>query len=434
MVSLKVEHLPLALKPDPTRVVLRPFMPADTALPGQPAADHRNAVIDRVLALDSEQTGCALDRVLERLAQRHQNVAGILDRRFGDIADLRPDLASIDPARARLIAACFTEEYAFEAGALFNPSIVAHPSQAGISPGALRFILSLRAMGEGHVSSIVFRTGVIAANGEVSVDHPGSHPISARAEKIPGTSDDAPGVRLCCADKGSLADVVLFPASEAHRGGLEDLRLIAFEDDTGSRAWLGTLTGVGGGAVRQELLRTTDFASFDLTPTTGPYAATKGMALFPRRIGGRYAALGRPDHDCLWLLRSSNLYHWADGARVIGPAALWESIQIGNCGSPILLPDGWLVVTHGVGPLRTYAIGACLLDRDDPGKLIARLEQPLITPSAQTWAGYVPNTVYSCGGLVHAGALYLPFGISDSFASMARVSVRDLLAAMKRCG
>ncbi|MES2096499.1 MAG: glycoside hydrolase family 130 protein [Pseudomonadota bacterium] len=433
LVPLNIEHLPVALHADPARVVLRPFMPADTVLPGHSSTEHRNAVIDRILALGAREAEDALARVLGVLSKRHENAAGILDRRFIDIVDFRPDLAAAGSDIARLIGACFTEEYAFEAAALFNPCIVPHPLQAGAPHGGLRFILSLRAVGEGHVSSIVFRTGLISPDGGVSVDPAGSKPISARAERIPGASEDLPGLRLTCADGGDLGDIVLFPASQAHRGGLEDLRLIAFEDDTRARAWLGTLTGVGSNTIRQEMLRTTDFASFDLTPITGPYAATKGMALFPERVGGRYAMLGRPDHDSLWLMHSSDLYHWEDGTPVIAPAAIWESVQIGNCGSPIPLPEGWLVITHGVGPLRTYSIGACLLDRGDPSRLIARLDRPLIAPGARQWSGYVPNTVYSCGGLVHAGLLYLPYGVADSFATIARVAVKDLLSAMTPC-
>jgi len=206
--------------------------------------------------------------------------------------------------------------------------------------------------------------------------------------------------------------------------------MVGFDDGDGGRVCLGTLTGVGSESVRQELLRTSDFRTFDLTPIAGPYASIKGMVPFPRRIAGRYAMLGRVDHDGLWLLSSSDLYCWENGVRIVLPSEPWEVIQIGNCGAPIELPEGWLVLTHGVGPLRSYAIGACLLDRNDPTRLIARLTRPLISPDARHWAGYVPNTVYSCGGLVHVGALYLPFGIADSFTGVARVDVAELLQAM----
>ncbi|WEK43214.1 MAG: glycoside hydrolase family 130 protein [Candidatus Sphingomonas colombiensis] len=374
-----------------------------------------------------------LRQLLDQIGTRHANATTVLDRRFIEIRNLRPDLGRIASDYARLIGACFTEEYAFEAAALFNPSIIAHPSQHDVAPGGLRFILSLRAVGEGHVSSIIFRTGYIAPDGGLRIDPPAPNPRSARAEPIRGTSPTKPGIRLICDDDHQLSSVVLFPTCKAHRRGLEDLRMVDFVDDDGQHSCIGTITGVGTESVRQELLHTNDFRSFDLTPIAGPYAATKGMVLFPRRIGGRYAMLGRVDHDSLWLLSSDNLYQWDGGVRVISPAEPQEMVQIGNCAAPIELPQGWLVLTHGVGPMRSYTVGACLLDRDDPTRLIARLERPLLSPGTRQWAGYVPNTVYSCGGLVHAGTLYLPFGVADSFACIARVNVSSLLSAMVRC-
>ena len=430
MVSLKIEHLPIEIRPDPTRVVLRPFMPADTPLAGHAPSEHRDAVVARILALSDGQTAAELAQVLRRIDQRHPDALSVLERRFVEIQAMRPDLRDIAAERARLIGACFTEEYAFEAAALFNPSMIAHPSQRGVMPGGLRIILSLRAVGEGHVSSIIFRTGTIAPDGGLMIDPAAPDPASARAEPIPGPSPDEPGVRFTCDDNRELSNVVLFPASKAHRRGLEDLRLVSFNDESGGHACLGTITGVGAESIRQELLRTRDFRTFDLTPIAGPYAAIKGMVPFPRRVAGRYAMLGRVDHDGLWLMSSSDLYRWDDGMRIAAPAEPWEMIQIGNCGAPIELPEGWLVLTHGVGPMRSYAIGACLLDRDDPARLLARLRHPLLSPDARHWAGYVPNTIYSCGGLVHAGALYLTFGVADSFTGIERIDLAMLLEAM----
>ncbi|OJU23001.1 MAG: hypothetical protein BGN95_07830 [Sphingomonas sp. 66-10] len=405
-------------------------MPADTPLSGHPPSEHRDAVIARIMTLSDAAAAAELHQVLGRIERRHADAAPLLERRFVEIQDMRRDLQHIAPERARLIGACFTEEYAFEAAALFNPSMIAHPSQRDATAGGLRFILSLRAVGEGHVSSIIFRTGCIGADGNLLIDPAAPNPGSARAEPIPGPSLAEPGVRFTSDRHRELSNVVLFPASKAHRRGLEDLRMVGFDDGDGGRVCLGTLTGVGSESVRQELLRTSDFRTFDLTPIAGPYASIKGMVPFPRRIAGRYAMLGRVDHDGLWLLSSSDLYCWENGVRIVLPSEPWEVIQIGNCGAPIELPEGWLVLTHGVGPLRSYAIGACLLDRNDPTRLIARLTRPLISPDARHWAGYVPNTVYSCGGLVHVGALYLPFGIADSFTGVARVDVAELLQAM----
>lgn len=425
VVSLTIEHLPVVLRPDPARTVLRPFTPADTPLAGHARSEHRDAVIARVLAMSADTVATQTRRLIDQVGARHSDVGNVFDRRFDDVARVHTGLNGLSSDRRRLIGACFTEEYAFEAAALFNPCMVPHPSQAGVAEGALRFILSLRAVGEGHVSSVIFRTGTITAEGGVAIDPPGVSPIDAQVFTAAGRD----GLRLICERDDDLSAIVLFPASREHRHGIEDLRLVRFEDNRGG-VYLGTLTGVGGDAIRQEILRTDDFRTFDLDPLTGPYCATKGMALFPRRVFDHYAALGRQDHETLWLLLSDDLTTWDDGTPVLAPIQPWETIQLGNCGSPIELSEGWLVLTHGVGPMRTYMIGACLLDRANPGRVLARLEQPLIAPDVRHWAGYVPNTVYSCGGLVHRGALYLPYGVADSFATVARIDTRQLLADM----
>jgi len=201
-------------------------------------------------------------------------------------------------------------------------------------------------------------------------------------------------------------------------------------EDDGSAAWLGTYTAFGGEDIREELLRTTDFAAFELAPLTGFAAATKGMALFPRRINGRYAMLGRLDHENIWLLQSDDLHRWDSGTIILSPRSMWEFIQLGNCGSPIEIDEGWLVLIHGVGPVRNYRIGACLLDKADPARVIRRLESPLLRPSANERDGYVPNVIYSCGGLVHGRTLILPYAVADSFTTMATVPLDALLAAM----
>lgn len=429
---LLVEHLPITLRPDPTRVVLRPFMPADTPLAGHDPAEHRAAVLDRLLAIPPRAAERKVARLLTRIGARHEDAGAVFDRRFDEVRSLHPRLAGCAAPYRRLIGACFSEEYAFEAAALFNPSIVLHPSQDDAPPGGIRFVLSIRAVGEGHVSSVIFRTGTITADGTVTIDPPAPYPTDAAAAAI----DTAEGcvTRYTLANGGDLSRIVLFPASREHRRGIEDVRIVRFDDGQGQGRYIGTLTGIGAQTIRQEILLTHDFRSFDLAPITGPYATTKGMVPFPRRIGGRYAMLARPDHDALWLLTSDTLRDWTDGTPAITPQADWEAVQIGNCGAPIELADGWLVLTHGVGPLRTYAIGACLLDRDDPTRVVARLRRPLIAPDARRWAGYVPNSVYSCGALVHAGWLYLPYGVADSFVAMARIELRHLLSHMTSIG
>lgn len=230
--------------------------------------------------------------------------------------------------------------------------------------------------------------------------------------------------------RDDLSRLVLFPVSYRHRHGLEDLRLTRFVEDDGAVTYLGTYTGVGSETIRQELLRTTDFQTFDLSPLQGRFTATKGMALFPSRVGGYFAMLGRQDHENIWLLTSNDLYRWDTGHAIVRPRWPWEFVQIGNCGPPIELPEGWLVVTHGVGPIRSYALGACLLDRDNPSKLLGRTREPIVVATDETRDGYVPNAIYSCGALVHGDWLILPHGVADRYTTVTTLSVRDLLGRM----
>jgi predicted GH43/DUF377 family glycosyl hydrolase len=233
-----------------------------------------------------------------------------------------------------------------------------------------------------------------------------------------------------CEDGYSLSETVIFPSTPAQRNGMEDLRLVRFVDDDGAITWFGTYTAYSGGGIRQELLHTRDFRSFGLDPFRGPAGTGKGMALFPRRVDGRYAMLGRADNETISLSFSNDLYEWLTGTTIIAPRWPWEFVQIGNCGSPIELEEGWLVLTHGVGPMRNYALGACLLDRDDPSKLLGRMTWPLIRPDATERKGYVPNVVYSCGALLHGRMLVLPYAVADSFTTFATMPVDRLLAAM----
>ncbi len=424
-------HLPVLLHPDPSRVVIRPFIPAES--PPAVVGDHApraQRIADRVLALSAGEARAELARVIESLTERHHDIARVLMRRFHDVNGLLIGRCSMSDAQMLLIGAYFSEEYAFEAAALFNPSIVAHPDQSNVPDGAQRFVLSLRGVGEGHMSSIAFRTGICAADGVVTVDPPGLQAISPRIENIAGGAPDDPGVRLFCADGGDLSQVVIFPVTRHQQHGIEDLRMVRFTDDNGIVSYLGTYTAFSGVAIRQEILTTTDFETFELNALRGDATAHKGMALFPRRIDGRYAMLGRQDHENIWFLTSDDLYDWNGGTKVMAPQQSWEFIQIGNCGSPIEIAEGWLVITHGVGAVRNYCIGACLLDRHDPTKLLGRVTHPLVRPSAGQRYGYVPNVAYTCGAMVHGRMLVLPYALADSFITFATVPVDTLLAAM----
>jgi predicted GH43/DUF377 family glycosyl hydrolase len=411
-----VMHLPILLRPDPARVVIKPYVPAE-APPGYVTKDSPRAqrVADRVLDLDEVSLDHELGRVFENLDRRHRDAERILIRRYHEVNGLVIDHRKVTRKQALLIGAYFSEEYAFEAAALFNPSIVLHPDQSGVAVGAVRFILSLRGVGEGHVSSVTFRTGICGADGAITIDPPSHRAHSPRIEYIPGGTPDDPGVRLLCEDSHELSEIVIFPVTPSQRHGIEDVRLVRFTDDDGNVTYFGTYTAYSGQSIRQELLRTTDFKTFELTALRGDATANKGMALFPRRIAGRYIMLGRQDHENIWLLTSDDLYVW----------------QGGNGGSPIEIDEGWLVLTHGVGAVRNYCIGACLLDRDDPSRLLARTRFPLIRPTPEERYGYVPNIAYTCGAMIHDRTLILPFAVADSVTTFATVPLDLLLAGME---
>ena len=427
-----VTHLSILLRPDPARVVIKPYVPAE-APPGYVTKDSPRAqrVADRVLGLDEVGLDHELKRVFENLDRRHCDAQHILLRRYHEVNGLVIEHRKVTHKQALLIGAYFCEEYAFEAAALFNPSIVVHPDQTGMAAGAVRFILSLRGVGEGHVSSVTFRTGICGADGAIIIDPPSHLAVSPRIEYIPGGNPDDPGVRLICENSRELSEIVLFPVTPSQRHGIEDVRLVRFTDDDGIVTYFGTYTAFSGQNIRQELLRTADFKTFELTALSGSATANKGMALFPRRIAGRYMMLGRQDHENIWLLSSDNLYDWQGGTKIIAPRWPWEFVQIGNGGSPIEIDEGWLVLTHGVGAVRNYCIGACLLDRDDPSRLLARTRHPLIRPTPEERYGYVPNIAYTCGAIVHDRTLLMPFAVADSVTTFATVPLDRLLAGME---
>ena len=420
------------LHPDPTRIALRPFTPAENG--GDDGSDKRprvERIVARILSLTDEELARELERATVVLGERHEEIERVLMRRFHDLAE--PALAGRDVTQEQKLAigACFIEEYSFEASALFNPSVVPHPDQSGLADGSVRLVFSLRGVGEGHLSSISFRTGVFDAAGNLRLDQAERCPVTPAIECMPGGAPDDPGTRLYFGEDEQLSRVVIFPVTYRQRGGLEDLRLTRFTEEDGHSTYFGTYTAFSGQGIRQELLRTLDFAHFELSPLTGPHSATKGMALFPRRIDGHFAMLGRHDHENIWLLYSNDLYCWETGQIIVEPKWPWEFIQLGNCGSPIEIDEGWLVITHGVGSVRTYCLGACLLDKNDPSKLIARTREPLLRPSPDQALGYVPNVAYSCGAIALGRTLLLPFGVADTFTAFATVGIDALLKSME---
>ncbi|HVM54508.1 MAG TPA: glycoside hydrolase family 130 protein [Acidimicrobiales bacterium] len=483
-VPCTVERTPL-LAPDPERVLARLFVPGQSGFVAEES--RSSAVLRRIAALSDDEVDRSLADVFERTGARHRDLRGTFLDHFGEVADRVAAGTVSSDARQLLVGAAFTCEYALEGAALCNPSIVAHPEQDGAD--GLKFVMSVRAIGEGHISSIGFRTGVVDATGAVALDEP-PHFASCGVEepalldltvfrreldRVGASSESAEfvldplgqwftggqlevqlarlerhrttrsgaretitllraiaersyGVRF--SEAIPLGERVLWPVIDAERNGMEDARFVRFEDDGAPATYFATYTAYDGATISQQLLATTDFTSFTSSPLVGPAAANKGLALFPRRIGGRYAALSRADRETNAIAFSDNPRAWGTATPIQLPTRPWELLQLGNCGSPIETPAGWLVLTHGVGPMRTYSIGAILLDLDDPTRVIGHLREPLLAPAADERDGYVPNVVYSCGALVHGGVLVVPFGICDGAIGVATVPLDEMLATM----
>ena len=424
-----VTDLKLDLRPDPARVVVRPFRPAteprDLNLTDKARANH---IVDRVLQLATDVAASQLAEVLEAFASRHRDLLSIFEARADDMESAFAAHSTFTRTQRQLVGAYFMHEYSFEASALFNPSIVVHPDQSGASEGARRVILSLRAVGEGHISSLTFRCGTIAADGSMTIDP------TSRLAAIPTIRQRRPGphgdiVEVTFGPATDISEQVIFPVTLAQSNGIEDARFVAFDDD-GKKTYYATYTAYSGRAIRSELIETADFRTFRMSPLSGDAARNKGMALFPRKIGGRYAMLGRQDNENLYLLRSDDLMTWNGGIAMLRPRFPWEFVQLGNCGSPIELDEGWLLLIHGVGAVRKYSIGAVLLDKADPARVLARSCEPLIRPPPSERDGYVPNVVYTCGAMRDGERLILPYAVSDTFSKIATVNIAALLASL----
>jgi predicted GH43/DUF377 family glycosyl hydrolase len=482
-----LQRTPHRLRPDASRTLGRLFVPGqETLIRGEPRV---MSVIDRVLDLSEEDVETTLARTLARFSGQYRDLAGTLERHFQLVAHRLASNIRLGRSRRQLIGAYLTQEYALEAAALFNPSMVAHPDQAGCQPGEARFIMSLRAVGEGHLSSIEFRTGTIGHSG-IRLDPPGRFPDTGHALPVPHDRDlfrakladlvpeddnarflwdllpsrftaaelnmalaELRKQRLTRGDSAALAERVrhlaassyavefdehsalservLWPVGPAESHGMEDARFVRFTDG-GDVTYYATYTAFDGSQVAPHLLQTTDFKTFTVSPLSGPSASNKGMAIFPRRIAGRYAALSRCDRESNAIGYSADGHLWGEATTVQTPTRPWELIQLGNCGSPIETPTGWLVFTHGVGPMREYAIGAILLELEHPERLIAALPEPLLVADESERDGYVPNVVYSCGPMIHGNSIVLPYGCSDSSVRIAMVNLNLLLEQLTR--
>ncbi|WP_411291336.1 glycoside hydrolase family 130 protein [Sphingorhabdus sp.] len=426
MVEL-VQH-ELRLHADPARVVVRPFHLAWQA--SGPDLERVQKLARKIFALDARTVRAELSVVLRDFADRHWQIEKVFEERFNEI---EPRLGLSGPFKKemrQLIGAYFCHEYSFAAAALMNPSVVAHPNQTGLQPGSVRILLSLRAVGEGHISTIAFREGIISADRQlVLMPQPPFATAAMLGKHEAGTPDDVSS--LYCHRDSNISGTVIFPVTEAQRNGLEDLRLVEFQHDGGESEWVGTYTAYSGHDIRSELLRTNNFREFTLTPIKGGAGRNKGMALFPRKIDGKYCMIGRQDGKNLYLLRSESIDCWDGGELLMEPSFPWELVQIGNCGAPIELDEGWLVLTHGVGAMRKYAIGAALLDKSDPSKVIGRTPNPILSAADEDREGYVPNVVYTCGAIRVGDDLFLPYGVADSSVCFAFVAINEILAAMR---
>ena len=484
MKSPAVRRTRLTLHADHRRVLMRPL---------NILSDERAIKIcARVMVMPEAEVVALLQEVLAEFDERHLKVLDYLHRRYEQVRPWLPTDQKLSTERELLIGAYFTHEYSFEASALFNPSIVPHPDQSGLPEGSLRFVLSLRATGEGHISSITFRTGILDAKNNISINEPTRYNLEAlqvpnaaydknlferKLKELGLASDFSHQVLQNLHDTFTLEDLrnsinlsvkqfhphepdlettarkiltlaqsnyevqfppgsrlserVLFPVTPSQSNGIEDARFVQFQNDDGTKTYYATYTAYDGRFILPQFLETPDFLHFKFITLNGPAVQNKGMALFPRKINGLYAMLGRQDYENLYIMFSDHLHFWHTTQLIIKPAFAWEFIQIGNCGSPIETEAGWLVLSHGVGPMRKYCIGAFLLDRDDPTKVIGRLREPLIKPDAHEREGYVPNVVYSCGTLLRERLLVIPYAMSDHATTFATLPVDEVLAAME---
>ena len=472
------------LVPDRLRVLMRPFYPSSD--------DIARRIVTRVLALSDEAVARLLSQVLGEFEDRHEHVEKFFRTRFAQVRHYLDEAWETSSERQALIGAHFTHEYSPESTALFNPSIVPHPDQSGLPKGALRFILSLRATGEGHISSITFRTGIVSAHHRITLTPPG--PFVTEPERVPNPAYDKKlfasklqeaGVQndFCQRVLGQLPEAfilddlhrvltaerrqtdpadamadravrgilllaesnyevhfspgsritqrVLFPSTASQRNGIEDARFVRFQNDDGNFTYYATYTAYNGMITLPQLLETPDFVDFKFTTLNGPAVQNKGMALFPRKISGQFAMLSRQDDENILLMFSDNIHFWQTPKLLLPPAQPWEFIKMGNCGSPIETEAGWLVLSHGVGAMRKYCLGAFLLDLADPTRVIGRLREPLLSPNESEREGYVPNVVYTCGALLQGHELIIPYAMSDSATSFATVPLDEVLGAME---
>jgi predicted GH43/DUF377 family glycosyl hydrolase len=478
---IRVTRLDHRIDPDPSRVIARPF------IPGGGEARIRG-IIERILEIPEDSALDMLDRLEAHFRINHTEIEEILLEHFEEVEPYLPSLPELSDKRKRLIGAYFTMEYALEAAALFNPSMVPTIDQSGLPVGSTRFLMSLRATGEGHISSIVFRQGVIHEDHRIIIETGSLYrrPLKVRKNRtypkktyalklremegenpltdqvLAGLGDEFTFKELCSAletlgdgetetpavmetredmlslaranyqivlpDDVDISAAVIFPHSENESRGLEDLRLVRFKEEDGTGVLYGTYTAYNGfHSIPQMIEMRGERDNINVHTLSGKFAQNKGMALFPRKVGGQYMMSGRIDNENLYIMKSDHVLVWNHAEVVQTPKFPWELVQLGNCGSPLETEEGWLLLTHGVGPMRQYCIGAVLLDLEDPTKIIRQTSEPLMVPRGEERHGYVPNVVYSCGAMIHNDVLLIPYAMSDITSSFAIISLEELL-------
>jgi len=430
-----IKKLSTTILPNPRRVILLPFELNEV---------RTRRVINMVFSLDEGEVQKILNKVFKEFSDRHRYFEETIISNYSRIAKYIPKSVIMTNDKKMLFGSYFSKEYSICSAALFNPSIVVHPDQSGIDKDSLRFVMSLRATGEGHISSIVFREGVIDKNSNVRLNDADRYSnlpkyIKLKRKEISGKklkyanrswsaiSDLLDSNYKCSfSEKIPLSERVLFPYSKSECVGMEDARFVRFHDNEG-QAYFGTYTAYNGKSFRVQLIETRDFQNFEIGTLYGNAIKDKGMALFPRKINNKYVMTSRQDSENIFIMFSKDIYFWNDAKIIRTPNYPWEFIQLGNCGSPIETGAGWILITHAVGPMRKYVMSAMLLDLENPLKVIGVLNEPLIEPDDQEREGYTPNVVYSCGSIIHKENLIIPYAYSDSSCGFAKVEINELL-------
>jgi predicted GH43/DUF377 family glycosyl hydrolase len=483
MLHPKVKRKEIKIVGDSSRVITRLHLPDD--------ANHVLKIIQRIVDLPETTAENLLAQIMYDFSKRHRDIIRVFERNLNETIDYIPEGTVLSETKRHLLGAYFTMEYSIESAALFNPSIVPHPDQSHLVKGSLRFIMSLRATGEGHVSSIVFRSGVLIQQNTLRFDPISdyvetpdvlldrlynrhlfqlklhemeacneitaylfnhlpedftynqlkeiivalrSEPLFSEAlqnetfENVYWLADS--NYEINFEPDHRISERVIFPVSKNESRGIEDARFVQFFDDNGEVTYYATYTAYNGFTILPQLIKTKDFIRFEVMTLNGKAVQNKGMALFPRKIEDRYVMLSRQDGENNHIMFSDNIHFWQESEIIQEPTRHWEFMQIGNCGSPLEVDEGWLVLTHGVGPMREYCIGAMLLDLENPKKILARLEEPLLAPREEEREGYVPNVVYTCGAIIHNNELVIPYAMSDIMSGMATIGVSELISCM----